>query len=253
MNITIAGYGFVGQAHKALFSKSHTINIYDPAKELLEFGNPDAVIVCVSTPQSEDGSCYMEYVFDVIDLINPSIPVLIKSTISLEGWKELKERFPSHKISFSPEFLRQASAIDDVLSATEVLIGNDYDDFWTDVFMDNDHKLTVRQYAAAEELILAKYLRNSFLALKVSFFNQAYDFCNALGIDFNEVREATTLDSRIGDSHSYVPGPSGERGFGGHCFPKDTSAIVETAKKFGVDLSLIKKAREYNENFNNRS
>ena len=94
-----------------------------------------------------------------------------------------------------------------------------------------------------EELILAKNFRNSFLATKVAFFNQIYDLCEQLGVDYNNVSRAVALDDRIGSSHIEV---TEERGFGGHCFPKDTSAIVETALKFNVDLSLIAEAIKYN-------
>jgi UDPglucose 6-dehydrogenase len=96
---------------------------------------------------------------------------------------------------------------------------------------------------SVEELILIKYFRNSFLATKVSFFNQIYDLCEATGIDYNNVKEGIGMDERIGISHTDV---NTMRGYGGHCFPKDVQAILETAKANNVDLSLIEQSQQYN-------
>lgn len=239
--ITIAGYGYVGQAYEALLKNSFDINIYDPQKGYTEFGNPDAVIICVPTPQAEDGSCDMTHVFEVLDMFKPaSKPVLIKSTISLEGWQEIEKRYSLTMISFSPEFLRAETAIEDVQDQNIVLVGGGCRNYWWVIFKTVDKQ--TRDFDP-KELILAKYLRNSFLALKVSFFNQAYDFCDKLDIKFDSVREAVTMDTRIGSSHSYV---TDERGFGGHCFPKDTNALVKTAQQNNVELSLLQEAIEYN-------
>jgi UDPglucose 6-dehydrogenase len=70
-----------------------------------------------------------------------------------------------------------------------------------------------------------------------------YDLCKAVDVDYESVRQAVTEDSRIGDSHSWV---TEQRGFGGHCFPKDTTAITKTGQRENVSLSLIKEAIEYN-------
>jgi len=244
MKITIAGYGFVGKAYRELLKQKYEITVVDPAWP--EYNNPipqdtDAVIVCVNTPARADGSCHMDNVYEVIES-SPNVPILIKSTISLEGWQMLTETFGDRKLSFSPEFLRAATAVEDLLTADEMLIAEDSDLFWSSVFMDNDRRLVVRIYKP-EELILAKYFRNSYLALKVSFFNQIYDLCSEVGVDYNEVCEAITLDRRIGGSHT---GITEERGFGGHCFPKDVKAIIKTGDRDNVDLSLLKEALNYN-------
>jgi UDPglucose 6-dehydrogenase len=97
--------------------------------------------------------------------------------------------------------------------------------------------------AVPEELILAKYFRNSFLATKVAFFNQIHDLCANTGVEYAAVRHIVADDPRIGHSHTEV---TDARGFGGHCFPKDTAAIVHTASLVDVDLSLIKQAISYN-------
>ena len=235
MNITIAGYGFVGQAHKQLLDY-YDVTIYDPHKGYSDFGKPEGVIVCVSTPSRPDGSCDIENVYDVIER-SPDVPILVKSTISLEGWEMLVETFPNKKLSFSPEFLRANTAVEDLQNAKETYIGGGDIEFWKWVL-----QKPVREFDP-RSLVLAKYFRNSFLATKVSFFNQMYDLCKAVDVDYESVRQAVTEDSRIGDSHSWV---TEQRGFGGHCFPKDTTAIAKTGQRENVSLSLIKEAIEYN-------
>lgn len=245
MDIMIAGYGFVGRAHEALLKKQHNVPIYDPN---LGYGNwwknPDGVIICVSTPEADDGSCDMSNVIDVINNINIDVPILIKSTVSLEGWRQLKFMFPNHKLAFSPEFLRAATAIEDFLNSRLIYIGGDSVSFWHALFRVafNDSEFTT-QVGDPEGLILAKYFRNAFLATKVNYFNQIHDLCESAGINPEEVLHVVSSDERIGHSHTHV---SKERGFGGHCFPKDTLAILHTGETYGVDLTIIREAVEYN-------
>jgi UDPglucose 6-dehydrogenase len=248
MKFTIAGYGYVGKAHYELFKDYYDIEIYDPALgyETIDH-NISGMIICVATPQGADGSCDMSNVIDVIQRTPKECPILIKSTISLEGWKLIKKTFPKKEIAFSPEFLRTASAIEDVKNLKEIWLGGDNYSFWSSIYVNSLGFVSVRT-ANPEELILSKYFRNSFLALKVSFFNQAYDLCEKLGLDFESVRSIIVNDTRIGESHSLV---TEERGFGGHCFPKDTQAIIETAKQNEFSLSLIEEAVRYNKGIKN--
>ena len=237
MKILIAGYGFVGRAHYEVLKFKHDIVINDPALGYTNsYDDVDAVIVCVSTPARDNGSCEMANVYEVIEA-SPDVPILIKSTISVEGWDMLVDAFPDRVLNFSPEFLRAASAVEDLKNMDLMLIGGTSCNFWGKVF-----NLPV-EIAEARELILAKYARNSFLALKVAFFNQMYDLCDALDVEYSAVAHYTTMDERIGDSHSFI---TEERGFGGHCFPKDVNAIIKTGQRNNVDLSILKTAIEYN-------
>jgi UDPglucose 6-dehydrogenase len=245
MKILICGYGFVGKAHAfALSFGNNEVHIYDPAYDIYKerLTNPDAVIITVSTPAHENGKCNINNVYDsIVNVEDDDVPILIKSTISLEGWRFLLQEFPNKKISFSPEYLRAAHAYEDFKKQEVVYIGGGDNIFWASIF---SLCLGVKiQCADPEELILAKYMRNSFLALKVAFFNQVYDLCKATDIDFNRVRQLATEDPRIGKSHSYI---NLERGFGGHCFPKDTSAISHTAKQFDSPMTVIDSAILYN-------
>jgi len=239
MKIVIAGYGFVGKAHHKLLKDKHDITIVDPAWP--EYKKPipqdtEAVIVCVSTPQRSDGSCEMKNVYEVIEAA-PDVPILIKSTISVEGWEMLVDTFPNRMLNFSPEFLRAASAVEDLQNMDLMLIGGTSCNFWAKVFDVNV------EVADPKELILAKYARNSFLALKVAFFNQMYGLCDALDIEYKAVAHYTGMDERIGHSHTQI---TEQRGFGGYCFPKDTAAIVKTAQRNNIGLSILQEAIEYN-------
>jgi len=244
MKILIAGYGFVGKAHYEVLKFKHDVVINDPALGYTNsYDDVDAVIVCVSTPPRPDGSCHMDNVYEVIEAA-PDVPVLIKSTISVEGWDMLVDAFPDRMLNFSPEFLRAASAVEDLQNMRLMLIGGTNTCFWKDVFEVNI------EIAEPRELILAKYARNSFLALKVAYFNQLYDLCDALDVEYSAVAHYTSMDERIGDSHTFI---TDERGFGGHCFPKDTNAIIKTAHRNNVELSILREAIEYNKKVRNES
>lgn len=248
MKLVIAGYGFVGKAHYELLKDNYDITIVDPAFPEYNQTIPqdaDAVIICVATPQDEDGSCYMQNVFDVLSYIPSTAQVLIKSTISIEGWDQIKEQFPNHLITFSPEFLRAASAVEDFKKQTYMYIGGEFDNavFWEKIFRTVFPQIVIEQLGA-KEAILIKYFRNSFLATKVAFFNQVYDLCEKLDLPYYVVQRGINSDARIGKSHTEV---TEERGFGGHCFPKDTSALVKTAHKNNINLSILEEAISYND------
>ena len=242
----IAGYGFVGQAHELLF-KNHRreITIHDPAKGYnADFENTSAVIVCVSTPQADDGTCDMSAVFDVVSKCDQTTPIMIKSTISLQGWNELKERFPEHRLCFSPEFLRAANFMNDIKSLDHIILSGDTD-YWRDQVSYNWPKMKLT-LVKPEEAIAIKYFRNAFLATKVSFFNEIYDFCGAYNIDFEQVRAGVAKDNRIGDSHTYVWPNENIRGWGGMCFPKDASALLKMAAEKKINLNTLSAAVYYN-------
>ena len=242
MKIGIAGYGFVGKAHEGVLKDYHDIIISDPAlKHYGDLRQADAIIVCVSTPQGSHGGCHMDNVYEVIE-DSPDIPILIKSTISLEGWDMLRHVFPNKQLTFSPEFLRAASALEDFRNNDTILLGGGNTGFWADIFVTAMGNINVT-VADPKELIVTKYARNTFLALKVAYFNQLYDLCKESGIDYEQVRKYTILDNRIGESHTTI---TDERGFGGHCFPKDANALIKTAEKDNIDLSLLKEAVSYN-------
>jgi UDPglucose 6-dehydrogenase len=253
MKVVIAGYGFVGQAVDNVIKKHHSVLISDPAKGLdAIYYNADAVIICVATPQADDGSCYINNVLDVLAETPIHSQVLIKSTISIEGWDLIKEKYPEHNIVFSPEFLRAASAVKDFAKQEHMYLGGEHDavEFWINFFRGCGMSIIFEQLSP-KEAILIKCFRNSFLATKVAFFNQVHDMCESLELPYHVVQRGIGDDHRIGRSHTHI---TNERGFGGHCFPKDTSALLKSAEQLPGHvpvadehpLSILQAAVKYN-------
>jgi UDPglucose 6-dehydrogenase len=242
----IAGYGFVGKAHELLFKNfRREVVVHDPPKgKVADFNNTSAVIVCVPTPQAEDGSCDMSAVYDVVSQCSKDTPIMIKSTISLQGWNELKQTYPDHRLCFSPEFLRATQWMNDIQVMKDVILSGDTD-YWRDQYSYNWSKMTIK-IVSPEEAIAIKYFRNAYLATKVSFFNEIHDFCSAYDLDFDQVRGGIAADDRIGHSHTFVFPDQDVRGFGGMCFPKDTSALLKMAAEKNINLNTLDAAVEYN-------
>jgi UDPglucose 6-dehydrogenase len=247
MKIGIAGYGYVGKAHATILGDYHDIIVSDPGlKEYGDLRHAEAVIVCVSTPSREDGGCHMDNVFDVIDSVG-DVPILIKSTISVEGWRMLADL--KRNITYSPEFLRADSWLEDALNTKDYYLGGDSCNFWSDIYLQSLGQINIH-IERPENLVAAKALRNSFLALKVSFFNQVYDYTQAHGLDYEAVANAIAADERIGVSHTSV---TKERGYGGHCFPKDVRAIIKSGQSYNARFTLLEEADAYNNTIRKKS
>ena len=237
--ITIAGYGYVG---KAVHSVLTNAKIVDPKynKETISswWNKPGGVIICVDTPTFQ-GVCQMKNVIDVVKQVPNRIPILIKSTISLRGWETLITMFGNKPITFSPEFLTAANPLEDFQKQGMMYIGGGATKFWTKVF--NPYfTVTVENPRA---LIISKLFRNAFLATKVTFFNQVYDYCTEHKLDYNTVNSLVAVDKRIGHSHTAVPGDDGLQGYGGRCLPKDVEALLNTDPE---TLSILVEVLKYN-------
>jgi UDPglucose 6-dehydrogenase len=100
---------------------------------------------------------------------------------------------------------------------------------------------------SSDESEAIKYFSNVFLAYKVAYFNKIYDFCQATGMEYDNVRKGVTGDSRIGKSHTQVPGIDNDRGFGGTCFPKDLNSLITQFEERGVNCDMLKEVWLYNE------
>ena len=247
IKLTIAGYGFVGKAVEHSFKQCYDLYVVDPKYNRNQIGDVDAtgVIVCVGTPANGDGTCDSNAIESVFADIPESVPVLIKSTVALENFERLVKRFPNHNITLSPEFLRAASANEDFAAQEFVILGGGDIEFWLTVFkkrFPGIHHFTCTH----KEAILIKYAENSFLAMKVGFFNHLRELSNIIGADFETVRHHLTQDQRILPDHSYTPGPDNSVGWGGHCLPKDTSAMLHTARSHGYDFEILEAVVSYN-------
>ena len=244
--IAIVGYGFVGKAVKAGFdNSSNEIFIVDPQghndiNDLEQF-TPDFTFVCVPTPMGEDRSIDDTIIKKVIDkLVNvPSGVVVIKSTVTPNIAEDLC-RFK--RFVYSPEFLTERNAIAEFLSPQFHIIGGrpEYTKKVKNLYMFNSNcNPAPVYYMTPSEASLVKYGINSFLAMKVTWFNQWKDLTEKSGGRYSVVSNAIGSDHRIGHSHTKVPGPDGKKGYGGSCFPKDTNAIYNYSVDKMEQLSIL--------------
>lgn len=257
MKFVILGYGFVGKAVEATLSKYHEVDIYDPALgyENLSY-DADGFIICIATPEGDKGRCDSTAVVNLVTQItnaNNDAHILIKSTTDLTALECCQAL--NIKTTFSPEFLRGSVGVDpsEEFAKQDFAIYGGYDGrFWHNIFSDILHYKEVRFLDITSAGFL-KYAENSFLALKVTFFNELKDlFERTHGNNFDAMIEALSLDTRIGYSHTQVPGPDGKRGFGGHCFPKDISEFTGYAREKNNTLNLLELAKKLNEDFRKR-
>ena len=256
MNIGIIGQGFVGNAVYQKFRNFFKVYTYDlnnrlcnsTEKEIVE--KCSVVFVCVPTPMNEDGSCNISTVESVINkfsLANNCI-LIIKSTIPPGTTEKLNTIYKNLQIVFNPEFLTERNAVQDFNNQNRIIIGGPrpatttVKNIFSKVFP-NAH--VVKTGSTHAEMI--KYFTNSFFATKVSLANEMYDVCLKLNLDYDKVVEYAVLDKRIGKSHLNVPGPDGDFGFGGHCFPKDLSALIKLSDDIGSINYLIKSVIKTND------
>ena len=249
MNIGIVGQGFVGTAVNEGLKQYHNIETYDIAKastckSLADLSEKsDVVFVCLPTPMKKDGSCHIDIVESTLlglDVINECKTIVVKSTIppgTTEKWNSL---FANIQIVFNPEFLTEANAIEDFKNQNRIIIGGPRPATTKvkRVFAKAFPKVPIiKTGSTIAEMV--KYFLNSFLATKVSFANEMYQICEGLGIDYDKVTEYAIYDERLGKSHLNVPGPDGDYGYGGHCFPKDVKALINVAHNLDVSSTML--------------
>lgn len=259
INIGIIGYGFVGQAvangFQAASGSKDTILWYDKFKEGSSLkkviGDSEFIFVCLPTPMKQNETGIDLSIFEeMIPLItkftdNTDKIIVIKSTVTPGTTVKFEKRFPNSKFCFNPEFLTEANYLDDFINAERTVIGSNNDLVLRRaavIFKQRfpKSKMFLTDPTSAEAV---KYFANAFLSLKVTFANYFYDYCQKLGIKYEEVKKMASYDHRIGDYHLEV---TTLRGFGGKCFPKDLVAIIEEFKKIGVNTSLLETMWEYN-------
>ena len=258
MNIGIVGQGFVGNAVYQKFKKFYNVLTYDINKKLCNssFDNLieecNVIFICLPTPMNkDDGSCNISIIDNVLNEINnknKNILILIKSTIAPHTTLKLNKKYTNLNINFNPEFLTEVNAISDYNNQKRIIIGSDNNrnnkifDFFKKVFPD---AIVVCTSSINAEIL--KYTTNAFLSVKVSFANEIYSICNEVGSDYSKVIEMLLMDKRIGKSHWKVPGPDGDFGYGGHCFPKDLSELIFFTDKNKTPNNVLKAAKRTND------
>ena len=250
LKVGIIGHGFVGKATDWGFNVNTSKFIVDPKNgtnidQLAEF-NPELIFVCVPTPMGENGiqdSSIIEAVVQELSAKCQESIIVIKSTVLPSILEKIEKT--NTKIIYNPEFLREKHANEDFMNSEMIIFGGDKD-IATQVskfYLDHSRcKTTQHIFLGISSASLVKYSINSFLATKVLFFNEIHDVFNKLknNDEWKTFIETVSLDKRIGESHMNVPGHDGKKGFGGACFPKDTSALLKYAQDIGVDLDVLK-------------
>ena len=220
------------------------------------------VFIAVGTPPRGDGSADMAHVEDVAREIATHIKsykvIVTKSTVPVgtgESLRKIISKNLKESVDFdivsNPEFLREGAGIEDFMRPNRVIIGASSDqaiaimkDLYRSLYL-IDTPFVITDVKTAE---LIKYASNAFLATKVSFINEIANLCESVGADVHVVAKAMGLDRRIGPKFLH-PGP----GYGGSCFPKDTSALLQIAKKSKVALGIIEAVVKANENQKERA
>ena len=251
----IIGYGVVGRAVFKGLSEKYAVEILDPPAgyELVQkdyiyphYHLYDGIIICLPTPQGPMGECddmMVEQYHREIRKHAPKIPILIKSTISVELVDLLEE---DRALTYNPEFLTETNSIEEFKYQSFIIFGGHQPSHWYSIFQDAGITMNHIKFTDMRTAAYAKYTINSFLATKVIFFNELKSMFGPEG--FDQLTQIVSMDNRIGKSHMMVPGPDEKYGFGGKCFPKDTSAFVKSGQG---KLTLLEKVIDINKEIRN--
>jgi UDPglucose 6-dehydrogenase len=214
------------------------------------------IFLAVGTPPKEDGSADLRYIdeaaLDVARYMNGYKVVVTKSTVPVGTGEHLRRLIGENqrgKFNFgivsNPEFLREGAAIDDFMRPDRVVIGSRDEaaiaimrDLYRPLYL-IETPVVITSLEAAE---LTKYASNAFLATKISFINEVANLCDQIGCDVHDVARAMGMDNRIG-RYFLHPGP----GYGGSCFPKDTTALLSVANEYGAECLIVDAAVKVNE------
>lgn len=214
------------------------------------------IFLAVGTPPKEDGSADLQYIEEaakqIAGYMDGSYKVVVtKSTVPVGTGERIRRLIKEYQavptnfgIVSNPEFLREGAAINDFMRPDRVVIGcRDTEaieimkELYRPLYL-IETPIVITSLEASE---LTKYAANAFLATKISFINEIANLCDKIGCDVHDVSKGIGMDRRIGNKFLH-PGP----GFGGSCFPKDTSALATVAKQFGSDTLIVDAVIEVN-------
>jgi len=296
LNIAVVGTGYVGLVTGTCFAETGNniicvdidknkiekmqkgiVPIYEPGLDFLFERNikdgrlkfttelkdavkkSEVILLCLPTPQDEDGSADLKYILGVADDIGkifqkePYIGykvIVDKSTVPVGTSDKVKKTIKKHTPNFdfdvvsNPEFLREGMAVEDFMKPERVVIGTSNEkakkilDELYEPFVRSGNPIFFMDEKSAE---MTKYAANSFLATKISFMNEIANLCELTGAEVDKVRRGIGSDSRIGKRFLF-PGI----GYGGSCFPKDVIALINTANENKYDFKILKSVYDIN-------
>jgi len=249
MKLGIIGIGFVGGTTATILEESHEVYRYDKYKSpynsesnLEDLAkNSECAFICVPTPMQPSGAIDYSNIHNSINELlhqvqkvgrSPSdLTVVIRSTAVSGTTDDLAEKYP-FKFAFNPEFLREKHALEDMKNTNRIIVGANEPEtqakvvsIYKPIFPNATYILST-----SKEAEMIKYAANVFLAGQVALANEIYQICQAVGVNYNTVKDAILLDDRIGRNID-VPGHDGDLGFGGKCFPKDLNALIYLARE----------------------
>jgi len=261
--IGVLGNGFVGNALYEGMKHTNKCCVYDVDKErsissLEDIATCSFIFVCVPTPQGEDGKVVMDYVHSAIDSlscydISNSI-LVVKSTVEPGTCKALQKKYGIPVVS-NPEFLTERVAHHDFKFPRCIIIGGDEFPrnalkrlYEKSIFPSESDTGPIFRYYLTDSTTseLIKYTTNCFFSVKIGFMNEMKQVCDAAEGNWSELVEGFMHEGRVFPQHLDVPGHDGQPGFGGKCFPKDLSAIIEYAQSNNIDPKVMIGARDKN-------